>query len=84
MNHILYLTQRRKDAKEERNRKISVWYKYMKTAVKKALIGRLGCGTWTYPCGTLRERGAISMKPNMSVGLRCRLTQPTKNGKGIE
>jgi serine/threonine protein kinase len=41
MNHILYLTQslleipkgRRKDAKEERNRKISVWYKYMKTAV---------------------------------------------------
>ena len=40
MNHILYLTQslleiskgRRKDAKEERNS--SVWYKYMKTAVR--------------------------------------------------
>jgi hypothetical protein len=23
------------------------------------------------------------MKPNMSVGLRCRLTQPTGNGQGI-
>jgi hypothetical protein len=46
MNHILYLTQslleipkgRRKDAKEERNRKISVWYKYMKTAVISLII----------------------------------------------
>jgi hypothetical protein len=24
------------------------------------------------------------MKPNMSVGLRCRLTQPTENGQGID
>jgi len=24
------------------------------------------------------------MKPNMSVGLRCRLTQPTKNEQGID
>jgi hypothetical protein len=23
------------------------------------------------------------MKPNMSVGLHCRLTQPTENGQGI-
>jgi len=23
------------------------------------------------------------MKPNKYVGLRCRLTQPTKNGEGI-
>jgi len=24
------------------------------------------------------------MKPNKCVGLRCRLTQPTKNGQGID
>jgi len=41
--------------------------------LEKALICRLGCGTWTYPCGTLRERGAISMKPNKAG-----------NGQGID
>jgi hypothetical protein len=30
----------------------------------------------------VKVRGAISIKPNKSVGLRCRLTQPTKNGQG--
>jgi len=46
--------------------------------LEKALICRLCCGTWTYPCGTLRERGAISMKPNKCVGLRCHLTQQSR------
>ncbi len=26
----------------------------------------------------------VRMKPNKCVGLRCRLTQPTKNGQDIE
>jgi hypothetical protein len=29
-------------------------------------------------------RGAIGMKPNKWVGLRCRLTQATENGQGID
>ncbi|QEI42134.1 hypothetical protein BMF77_02740 [Dolichospermum sp. UHCC 0315A] len=33
--------------------------------------------------GHVNVRGAISMKPNKCVGLRCRLTQPTRNGQGI-
>ncbi|WP_256376190.1 hypothetical protein [Dolichospermum sp. UHCC 0259] len=36
--NFLYLTQRRKGAKEERNTDISVWSKYMKTAVSLNLI----------------------------------------------